>query len=844
MRMKYKVGDKVRIISNLTYGERYPYVNSDGDRKTMDTNRKMTELAGNIATISYVNSTRGVYNIEECPDTSWVDTMFEDIPVDGPKVSVGDRVKIKSDLSSCDEYFYVNLDDEDREEEQLDCYDEMEELAGREATVTKVDSDGTFKLDIDSSDNWWCMSMIEDKSIRGELKVGDKVMVVDDLEDRSYYYTDKNSGRRESFSTYSAQRRLSGMPVTISRVDSDGTFKVEEDDGSNWWCLSMFDLSKEVKEVQKGTFSFNANGYLWGTVVAPMSRLEDVKVIPFIKYDNNSIYWIHSEDGTKVSRSRSSNVKDLINKKLQYDKLYDDGDVRVYFKDSYGDSDSTYVPECCLMPWNMKVADLPRPTDEYMAKAYDAYIKKFEPEMLKAPVADSFPAVDLKRDDYVKLRSDIKPDVTYNFKGVAFSVNATTIGRLKDKVFKVDGVVTESKEADTYLTLCSLNTFGEWKVDNSLVVYAECRRILFEKTEAPATSAPIKAVVLTAELVAKINTNMTKRQLVDIYDEPVLSSYTKAQIIELIKQKFEKQNQNKNIMSDESEEIKMSKLGLGGMLTRMFGEVGEITDGSLALTFAGAVAVRRKDGDFVRYDADGENIENQGSFILEGSSKFMMLMPSPTVAVGDIIKHKGKFLQVLDIKDNGNLSTVNFESGTKTSVLKETNLFGMQFYTKVFSMMTAMNTGDGTTPGGFNPLMMLILNKDEEGSESKMDMTTMLMLSGMFGGQGATGQMNPMMMMALLGDKEGTEGSGMKDMVMMSMFMGGNSPFGNMFGQTTPAQIAEPIKPVDNGLAELCKSQATAIEQLNKTVADLTAKLETPAETKTTGKKGAATTDK
>ena len=755
--MKYKVGDKVRVIPDLNTGVIYPYIRNGTDHLTMDVNSDMARLAGQMVTIDSVQ-TRGVYYIRECDGTSWVESMF----VDEKKiiVNVGDKLRVLSDLSSCSDYYYINLQDDEEDEERLDVYDEMEEYAGEWATVEYVDDDGTFKIDLDSK--------------------------------------------------------------------------------SNWWCLSMFDLSRkeEDEKVTKGKFTFNTNGCLLGSVVAHMSRVERVKVIPFIKYDETYIYWKHSRDGSQVKRCCSSYIKDVINKKLQYYKLYDDGDVKVYYKDSSGNNESMYIPECCLMPFDMKVAELLRPEDEYMAKAYDAYIKKYEPEMIKEP-ADTITAVDLQAGDYVKIKDEIKPNTTYYYKNEFFTVNKRTIERLKNRVLLVNNVVKETKEANNYIVVAVPDADGLWKVDDSLVVFYECRCTLFEKTEEPAPT-----VVLTAELVAKLSTNMTKKQLSDIYAScggTILSSYTKADVIELIKENFK--NQNKNIMSDESEEIKMSKLGLGGMLTRMFGEVGEVTDGSLALTFAGAVAVRRKDGDYVRYDADGENIENQGSFILEGSDKFMILMPSPTVAVGDIIKHKGKFLQVLEVKANGSLSTVNHESGTKTTVLKETNLFGMQFYTKVMSMMTGMNGTDGTTPGGFNPLMMLILNKDEEGSESKMDMTTIMMLSGMFGGQGATGQMNPMIMLALLGDKEGGEGSGIKDMMMMSMFMGGNSPFVNMFGgQTTPAQIAEPLKPVGveaPGLAELCKSQAVAIEQLNKTVAGLNEQLaaKTTAETKAVAKK-------
>jgi hypothetical protein len=289
------------------------------------------------------------------------------------------------------------------------------------------------------------------------------------------------------------------------------------------------------------------------------------------------------------------------------------------------------------------------------------------------------------------------------------------------------------------------------------------------------------------------------------------------------------ENENNN---EEKEVVKMSKLN--GMLTKIFGEIGEIKDGSLALTFNCGVAVKRADGDFLRYNTTTNTLENQVDFIIPESEKFMMLMPSPTVKPGDIVKKNKKYYQVLALSDGGALEVINFEDGSQTTILKETNIFNMNYYTTVISFMTGINGGDNNPNGGFNPMMMLLLDKDDN---KEMDMPMLMMMTGMFGGGQANGQVNPMLMYMVLGNKkDGESNNSMKDIMMMSMFMGGNSPFGNMFGAQTPA-VVEPVKTQqDQTILEIVKGQAQAMAELQQTVVGLAktvealTKPETPAD--------------
>lgn len=66
--MKYKVGDKVRIRSNLKETDDYRVYG-------IGTNREMVGMAGKVVTISHVDSHS--YRIKECGFLLWTDEMFE-----------------------------------------------------------------------------------------------------------------------------------------------------------------------------------------------------------------------------------------------------------------------------------------------------------------------------------------------------------------------------------------------------------------------------------------------------------------------------------------------------------------------------------------------------------------------------------------------------------------------------------------------------------------------------------------------------------------------------------------------------------------------------------------------
>ena len=105
---------------------------------------------------------------------------------------------------------------------------------------------------------------------------------------------------------------------------------------------------------------------------------------------------------------------------------------------------------------------------------------------------------------------------------------------------------------------------------------------------------------------------------------------------------------------------------------------------------------------------------------------------------------------------------------------------------------------------GFNPIFFAMANGDT------LDVNSLMMLSMTPQGKNlfsnAGGGFNPMMLWML--DKNRQEsGQDMMGMMMMSSMMGGQNPFGNMFGQQpNPTTVAQATPTVDQALETILKN--------------------------------------
>ena len=182
------------------------------------------------------------------------------------------------------------------------------------------------------------------------------------------------------------------------------------------------------------------------------------------------------------------------------------------------------------------------------------------------------------------------------------------------------------------------------------------------------------------------------------------------------------------------------------------------------------------------------------------------------VKVGDIIKTAKSYSKVIG-KNNDGLKILSFSGYTHNK--KEVKDFLMnQATTRV--LINMFNFDDSN---GFNPIFFAMASGDN------LDVNSLMMLSMTPQGKNlfsnAGGSFNPMMLMML--DKNNQGGSMMETMCMMQM-MGGNNMFGNMFGNTpnpeTPSEDDELTKlnrqiEIEQKKAELERLRKQNNEQIN-----------------------------
>lgn len=142
-----------------------------------------------------------------------------------------------------------------------------------------------------------------------------------------------------------------------------------------------------------------------------------------------------------------------------------------------------------------------------------------------------------------------------------------------------------------------------------------------------------------------------------------------------------------------------------------------------------------------------------------------------SINVGDIIRNNKNFAKVIDKNPDGSLKTLSFSGYTHNKKEVKDFIIG-QSTTRV--LINMFNFDDST---GFNPIFFAAANGDN------VDVKSLLMLSmtpqgkNLFSNTG--GSFNPMMLMMLDKDKQNGSSNLMETMMIMSM-MQGNNPFNQM----------------------------------------------------------------
>jgi hypothetical protein len=168
---------------------------------------------------------------------------------------------------------------------------------------------------------------------------------------------------------------------------------------------------------------------------------------------------------------------------------------------------------------------------------------------------------------------------------------------------------------------------------------------------------------------------------------------------------------------------------------------------------------------FVSYDkATGSYIDVTDLLFDIENMNYRMPIAANAVSVGDYIVHQHKWVRVLECLDAGRLQVEDIQERQVITILPVKNVFGFDFYTKLFCFSENFLSGAATADSPFGNLLPLMLMSKGNGKDN------LLPLMMMSGGFGNGTQMNPLMMYALMGNKGGSDNT----LLMMMALNGGN----------------------------------------------------------------------
>lgn len=197
------------------------------------------------------------------------------------------------------------------------------------------------------------------------------------------------------------------------------------------------------------------------------------------------------------------------------------------------------------------------------------------------------------------------------------------------------------------------------------------------------------------------------------------------------------------------------------------GSFGKLQSNRFKLSMNGIAVYQPTSGKYIVYNKSNNEFVDVNDLLLDIKDA-LFLLPTVDVAVGDTILHEDKPYYVIDTT-NG-IKAVSYEECTETTLIPKSTMFGIKYFTKVFSMF-----GDNfaATKDLFSNPMMLMALMEGKGS----DLSQLMLFNSL--SKGDLGS-NPMALAMLLkGDKSE---SGLSTLAMMSMFNNGTNPFAPVKG--------------------------------------------------------------
>ena len=199
---------------------------------------------------------------------------------------------------------------------------------------------------------------------------------------------------------------------------------------------------------------------------------------------------------------------------------------------------------------------------------------------------------------------------------------------------------------------------------------------------------------------------------------------------------------------------------------------------------------------------DGEYIGVQGDNLVSFPEEMTLPIPvysivktNSAIVAGDIIKNGHNYSKVLNVNADGSLKILSFTGYTHNKKPVTDFIMGAA------TTRVLINMFNFDEKSGFNPIFFAMANGDT------LDVNSLMMLSMTPQGKdlfsNAGGGFNPMMLWMLDKNRqESGQGMDMMTMFMMSSMMGGQNPLGNMFQpiQQQPIQqqpVQQPVQQTD-----------------------------------------------
>ena len=243
-----------------------------------------------------------------------------------------------------------------------------------------------------------------------------------------------------------------------------------------------------------------------------------------------------------------------------------------------------------------------------------------------------------------------------------------------------------------------------------------------------------------------------------------------------------------------SEKMKNDSM-FSGIMSKYTGQFIPVKEDKVRMSLNGLLCVPQ-DGEYV-------GIDNKGTLV---QFPIEMTLPIPVYSIvkqnsaivpGDIIKNGNSYSKVKAINSDGSLKILSFTGFTHNKQPVTDFIMGSA------TTRVLINMFNFDEKSGFNPIFFAMANGDT------LDVNSLMMLSmtpqgkNLFSNTG--GGFNPMMLWML--DKNRQEsGQDMMSMMMMSSMMGGQNPLGNIFGQQSTSDVKSEKQTVDEALDTILKN--------------------------------------